>query len=208
MLATVAEMSRTSNLMRLVFTPVKSAAVRLPPVASTWRPNLVRDRTTAPITTNPTDHTTTVGTGPMLPEPKMKLNESLRIGTGAELVIHWAVPTAIPSMPRVTRNDGIPSRLTSDPLIAPTTSPTTSPARIPGSTPQLEMVIAVTTLDRPATDPTLRSISAAEIANVIPTAMTVIVAVCRRMFMRLLLERNPSLRSITEKMRKTTTKPM
>jgi hypothetical protein len=67
-------------------------------------------------------------------------------------------------MPRVTRNEGMPSRLTSDPLIDPTTTPTASPARIPGMIPHREIAMAVATLERPATDPTLRSISAAAIA--------------------------------------------
>ena len=73
MLATVAEISNTWNLMRLVLTPVNSAAVRFPPVARTWRPNRVRASTTAPMATAMPLQKSSPGTGPMLPDPKIVL---------------------------------------------------------------------------------------------------------------------------------------
>src|ERR671928_493232 len=160
MAATTPDTSSTENLIRRVLTPVKSAAVRLPPVASTCRPYLVLASTTAPTTTKAADHSNSPGIGPTLPEPKTRLYASLRIGCGADAVIHWAMPAAMPSMPRVTRNDGMPSVLTRPPLMEPTTRPTARPAMMPAARPQRDRAIAVQTLDRPATEPTLRSISA------------------------------------------------
>src|ERR671939_562507 len=208
MAATTPDTSRTVNLIRRVLTPVNSAAVRLPPVASTCRPYLVLASTTAPTTTKAADQSSSPGIGPMLPEPKTMLYAWLRIGCGAEAVIHWATPAAMPSMPRVTRNDGIPSVLTRPPLMAPTTSPTARPATMPATRPHRDRAIAVQTLDRPATEPTLRSISAAAMTYVIATAITVMIAVCRNMLSRLLALRKPWLPSNTAKKRKTTTKPM
>src|SRR3954467_11115603 len=189
--ATTEASSMTWNLIRRVLTPVNSAAVRLPPVASTCRPNRVLASTTAPTTTKTADHSSNPGIGPRFPEPKTRLYTSLRIGCGAEAVIHWAMPAAMPSMPRVTRNDGIPRVLTRPPLMEPMTTPTARPATIPATRPQWDTAIAVQTLDRPATEPTLRSISAAEMTYVIATAITVTIAVCRKMLSRLLALRKP-----------------
>jgi hypothetical protein len=68
--------------------------------------------------------------------------------------------------------------------------------------------MAVQTLESPAVEPTLRSISAQAMTYVIPTAITVMVAVCRKMFRRLLGERKPWSRRRTAKKAKTTTNPM
>ena len=78
---------------------------------------------------------TSDGIGPTSPLPKTLLNVSSRIGCGAESVIHCAVPWAIPSIPSVTRNDGMPRPTTSEPLIAPTVAPSSSPATIPAASP-------------------------------------------------------------------------
>ncbi len=188
--------------------PEKSAAMRLPPVASTCLPNAVLPSTTAPTTTNAAVHSRRTGIGPRLPPPKTKLNVSFRIGCGADAVIHWATPTAMPSMPSVTRNDGMLSSVTRPPLITPTTTPTPSPASTPATRPNCATVMAATTDERPATEPTDRSISAAEITKVTATAITVIVAVWRKMLSRLLPDRNPESPRSTANSAKTTTNPM
>ena len=59
----------------------------------------------------------------------------------------------------------------------------------------------------PPIDPTERSISAQAITKVMPTAMTVMIAVCRRMFSRLVRDRKPWSRRSTAKTRNTTTNP-
>jgi hypothetical protein len=146
--------------------------------------------------------------GPKFPPPKIRLNVSSRIGCGAESVIHWATPAAMPSIPSVTRNDGMLSMLTRVPLTVPTITPTARPTAIPATTPQSEIAMAVQTLARPATEPTLRSISAAEITNVTPTAMIEIVAACRKMLSRLFVDVKPRSPRVTANARKTTTKPM
>ena len=77
------------------------------------------------------------------PPPKIALNVSCRIGTGADLVMSWARPNAIPSMASVTRNDGMPRNVTRLPLTMPTTSPTARPASTPKSAlPVAEMTLA------------------------------------------------------------------
>src|ERR687885_2203910 len=152
MAATTPDTSRTENLIRRVLTRVNSGAVRLPPVANTCRPYLVLASTTAPTTTKAADQSSSPGIGPMLPEPKTRLYGSLRIGCGAEAVIHWAMPAAMPSMPRVTRNEGILRLLTRPPLMEPMTRPTASPAMTPATRPQRDRTIEVQTLERPATE--------------------------------------------------------
>ena len=143
-----------------------------------------------------------------LPAPNTALYVSSRIGTGAVPVIHMATPVVMPSVPSVTRNDGMPARVTSRPLIEPTINPVSKPAKMPAATPNLEIVSAVATAPRPATAPTDRSISALEITKVMATAITEIVAVCRTMFKRLLPERKPYCPRPMAKATKITTKPM
>src|SRR4051812_10127750 len=100
-----------------------------------------------------TVHSSRPGIGPRLPPPKIALNASFRIGIGADLVMSWARPDAIPSMASVTRNDGMPRNVTRLPLTMPTTSPTARPASTPKSAlPVAEMASAAQTLARPATD--------------------------------------------------------
>jgi hypothetical protein len=76
-------------------------------------------------------------------------------------------------------------------LIAPTTRPTARPATTPTTGPYDETAIAETTEARPATEPILKSISAAAITKVIATAMIEIVAVWRAMLSRLLVVVKP-----------------
>ena len=197
------------KVIRLVFTPVYSAATRLPPVASTCRPKRVLFSTTQPMATATTVHSSRPGIGPRLPPPKIALNVSFRIGMGADLVMSWARPDAIPSMASVTRNDGMPRTVTRPPLTMPTTSPTARPASTPKiALPVAETASAAQTLDRPATDPTDRSIWAAEMTKVIATAITEMIAVCRKMLSRFVPERKPSSARKIAKSRKTTAKPM
>ena len=143
----------------------------------------------------------------MFPLPKIVLKVSLRIGCGADAVTHCATPAATPSMARVTRNDGMRRNATRVPLMAPTTTPTARPARTPGTNPKSAIVMAAVTDESPAMEPTERSISAQAITNVMPTATTVMIAVCRRMFRRLAVLRKPSSLSRTAKVRNTTTNP-
>ena len=70
-----------------VFTPVNSAAMRLPPVARTCRPKRVLASTTAPRVTANAIQTSRPGIGPKFPPPKTRLYVSFRIGCGAESVM-------------------------------------------------------------------------------------------------------------------------
>ena len=79
---------------------------------------------------------------------------------------------------------------------------------MPGINPNAEIAMAAQTDESPATEPTLRSISAQAMTKVMPTAITVIVAVCRKMFSRLLADRKPWSPRSTAKKAKITTKPM
>ena len=127
-----------------------AAATGLPPVASTLRPNGVLRSMKWPTPSAIKVQRNSEGTGPRLPDPKKLLKVSLRIGIGAEAVIHMAMPLAMPSMPRVTRNDGIPTRVVSRPLISPTKAPTSSPAKAPATKPNLVTVRAAIAELRPA----------------------------------------------------------
>jgi len=127
---------------------------------------------------------------------------------GAVLVTHIAAPVVIPCIPKVTRKEGIPIRVTNVPLIEPTTKPVNNPARIPGTRPNLEITIAVITEAKPATEPTDRSISAVARTKVIATAITEMMADCRMIFSRLLLLRKPLWESVAEKVTNTIMKVM
>jgi hypothetical protein len=99
------------------------------------------------------------GTGPKSPDPNIMVKVRSRMGIGWNPEIHCATPPAMPSMARVTRNDGILALAARPPLISPMARPTPAPARTPSTRlPVDERVRAVTTLDSPATDPTDRSI--------------------------------------------------
>ncbi len=130
------------------------------------------------------------------------------MGCGAVSVIHIATPRAMPSMPRVTRKDGMATIATSAPLMAPTRRPVSSPTASPGSSPKPSMVMAAVTEARPATAPTDRSICAAPMTNVMATAMTVMTAVWRNTLSRLVGFRKPESASVTAKKTKMMTKPM
>src|SRR5581483_2502738 len=65
--------ARTRNVTSRVLTPLKRAAIALPPVARTRRPYDVLRRTTWPITTATSVQTTSDGTGPRSPDPKALL---------------------------------------------------------------------------------------------------------------------------------------
>jgi hypothetical protein len=145
----------------------------------------------------------------MLPPPKIALKVSFRIGTGAEPVISWASPNAIPSIARVTRNDGMPRKVTRLPLTSPTTSPTASPASTPNrALPVAPIASAAPTLASPAVEPTDRSICPAAMTNVIATAITEMIAVWRKMLSRLVAVRKPSSARKIAKRTKTAAKPM
>ena len=119
-----------------------------------------------------------------------------------------AAPLAIPIIASVVRNDGIPTRVVSQPLNMPTTNPVASPANTPAIGPAIAMAMATVTVAKPATEPTERSISPADKTNVIAMAITAIIAVCRMMFRRLLGFKNPLSESVTAKIKNNTIKPM
>ena len=110
-------------------------------------------------------------------------------------------------MARVTKKDGIRTKATRDPLIAPTTTPTSKPATMPAAKPKWAIAMAVVIEASPAMDPTDRSISAQPMTKVIPTAMIVTIAVWRRMLSRFVVLKKPWSPSMTAKITNTTTKP-
>ena len=138
-------------------------------------------------------------TGPAEPAPKTAENVSLRIGSDCRLFMLRATPLTIPSIPKVTRNDGIRTFTAIRPLTSPIAAPTATAATAPTKNPYPPTASAATRDDSAATEPTDRSISAAARANVIPTAMTAIGAACRPILSRLDALRNPSSYNVTAK---------
>ena len=106
--------------------------------------------------------------------------------TGRVLVMNMAAPLATPSMPRVTRNDGMPARVVSRPLSMPTNPPVRIPKRAPTTQLSANCCIASpeTTPQSATTEPTERSNSPAMMTIVIPTARMDTNVVCRRMFVQ------------------------
>jgi hypothetical protein len=109
-------------------------------------------------------------------------------------------------VPSVTRKEGIRTFDTIIPFNKPVTAPTLNPARTAKIIPALLKTNAATNADKATMDPIERSISAADIVKVMPTAMTDIMAVCRRMFMRFSGDKKPLLKSVMEKNNKTSPK--
>ena len=102
------------------------------------------------------------------------------------------IPLITPSIPSVTRNDGMRTFTAMRPLRRPAATPTPTAASAPARNPAAVTTCAATSDDSATTEPTERSISAAASANVIPTAITAIGAAWRPMFSRLAELRNPS----------------
>ena len=103
-----------------------------------------------------------------------------------------AIPLMTPSIPSVTRNDGMRTFTEMIPLRSPAATPTPTAASAPARNPAAVTTSAATRDDSATTDPTDRSISAAARANVIPTAITAMGAACRPMLSRFAELRNPS----------------
>ena len=59
----------------------------------------------------------------------------MRMGRDCRLFMLRAMPLTIPSMPRVTRNDGIRTLTVITPLTSPMTAPTASAAAAPAANP-------------------------------------------------------------------------
>lgn len=77
---------------------------------------------------------------------------------------------------------------------------------MPGMRPKFAIVMAATTEDNPAIDPTLKSISAEAMTKVMATAIIEMVAVCLTMFSKLLPVAKPELPSVMVNSSRTTTK--
>ena len=130
------------------------------------------------------------------------------IGMAAVLLTHIDTPVEIPIIASVARNDGIPMRVVTSPLNRPTIIPVATPAATPAGIPAARIVSAVTTDEKPASEPTERSISPAARTKVIATAIIAIIADCRTMLRRLIGLRNPWLLRVAAKIAKMQTKPI
>ena len=130
------------------------------------------------------------------------------IGMAAVLLTHIDKPVEIPIIASVVRNDGMPMRVVMRPLKKPTAAPVANPAAMPAGIPAARIVIAVTTEENPAREPTERSISPAARTNVMATAITAIIADWRTMLRRLFGLRNPWLLRVTAKIAKMQTNPI
>ena len=103
-----------------------------------------------------------------------------------------AIPLMTPSVPRVTRKEGIRILTVIRPFTRPTTTPVATAATAPARNPWSPTTTAATSDESATVDPTDRSISADPRAKAIPTAITAMGAACRPMFSRLDPLRNPS----------------
>ena len=73
--------------------------------------------------------------GPTDPAPKTARKVSLRIGSDCRLFMLRAMPLTIPSIPSVTRNDGMRTLTAMAPLTSPMPAPTASAAAAPATNP-------------------------------------------------------------------------
>src|SRR6516164_1610653 len=105
-----------------------------------------------------------------------------------------ATPSRISSPPRVTMNDGILIRATSDPCMAPTAAQASSAAMIAAHHGQLRLVgctsSATTTLPNAMTRPTERSISPSSRAKISAIASTMYTVLCSNRLTRFCADRN------------------
>ncbi len=95
----------------------------------------------------------------------------------------------------VTTNDGIPKKVTMNPLKRPISVPTRSPATIAsaGSRPSFTLTTAITDAASPLTAPTERSISPSSNTSTTPIEIVATAAICRVRFERLTALRKRSL---------------
>src|SRR5215469_9133838 len=114
--------------------------------------------------------------------------------TSAPLRTMIATPSRISSPPRVTMNDGIFSRATSDPWMAPTAEQASNATMIAAHHGQLGPVgctsSATTTLPNTMTRPTERSISPRSKAKISAIASTMYTVLCSKRLTRFCADRN------------------
>jgi hypothetical protein len=132
------------------------------------------------------------------PEPKSPLKSSFVEGTAWRPVSRCASPITRPIMPSVTRKEGSRSLVTRRPLMSPTRMPVASPAAMPATSPLSRSCVAATRDESATVEPMDRSISPVLRTNTVPTAITVIGAVCRRMLVRFCWVKKPSSLSATD----------
>ena len=132
----------------------------------------------------------------------------LIIGIAAVLLTHIDKPVEMPIIASVVRNEGMPMRVVTSPLKRPTAAPVATPAATPAGAPAARIVIAVTTEENPASEPTERSISPVASTKVMATAITAIMADWRTMLRRLIGLRNPWPLRVTAKIAKMQAKPI
>ena len=80
-------------------------------------------------------HTTRDETGPNEPAPNRAEKVSSRIGIDWRLFMFRAIPLMMPSVPRVTRKEGIRILTVMRPLNRPTTTPVATAATAPARNP-------------------------------------------------------------------------
>lgn len=119
--------------------------------------------------------TTGNGTNPRYPCPmNVKLSGTSGV-TGTPLVIMYIRPRPMLNVPSVAMKGGNWIQVTRNPLKQPTASPTNSPANTAETGPApCWKASAVTSDDRPITEPTDRSIPPVIMTNIIPMDMIAI----------------------------------
>ena len=112
--------------------------------------------------------------------------------TGFVSVTIIARPRAALSVPSVTRNEGMASRVVSVPLMRPTSAPVPRPANAPTNQKlaRCAMASAAAMPESARVDATERSICPAMITKVMPIAAIDTSVVCRPMFRKLSIDRN------------------
>ena len=124
------------------------------------------------------------------PAPKAKLKLWLIIGTDSRLVSWRAIPVTTPIVPRVISKEETCKRSIKKPLIKPTSKPMDNAPMIANGIPTYCSNNAPTKADNATTEPIDKSIWPTAKANVSPTAITVIGAVWRTIFIKLVAVKN------------------
>ena len=120
----VLQITKLPIFTRRTLTPLSLAPIRLPPVATVWRPHRVRPSQIAITMTTPSAQYTVEYGEP----PKKRKNVSPPgVSTGNPSEMFSVIPFSRKIIPSVVMNEGTPTSTVIIPLTSPTSAPDSSP---------------------------------------------------------------------------------
>ena len=148
-------------------------------MANAYRPSRVCSSSIAPASAQTTSSHKTNGTPNRAPSPRNENDCGMRC-TGRPLEMISVMPRIMPSVPSVTMNGLIFSRVVRKPLASPQARPVSTPTATPaGMAAPRSMAMVPISPPMARMAPTERSMPPAMITSVMPSAMMLITAVCR-----------------------------